>query len=663
MRYDVIESDSPRLDVFPERRDRPISRRLFGKFTEHLGENVYNGIWAQILRNPGFEAADKFGAESLPGWLEAFGRRCGVADLAGAPGRGVAPYWLPAGDGGAYGLDRRAFNSDHCQRIRRSSRTGWAGVAQPIFLPLHRVGVFELSLWARSRSVRRLRVAVLGNGKVLSEAVVDGVHGRWTKYTARLAVRRTKARPDRVFALRIRFRGAGTVWLDQASLFPADHVGGFDPDVIRLWREARLPLLRFPGGNFASGYHWRDGVGPAEQRVTRRNPAWAGAEYNHVGTDEMMALCGAIGCEPMICVNAGSGTADEAAAWVDYCNGAADTPNGAARAANGHPAPYGVRLWEIGNELYGKWQIGHCTASEYARRYARFTRAMRAADPGIEIIANGDTPEWNAAVVRRNPRSVRSFSTHPLIGGAVPEGADPADVFDGLMGYAHRFPLVLRELARPMRRAGLTPRIAVTEMQVFTHRAGLPNNRTLAEAVWTASMIHAAIRSRGLVELVTHSALVNHGGCVLKECEFVWPEPVYFVHQLYGTQSGTVPLQVRFAGPSFAVPHVPTLPRPRRVPALNAVALANEAGTEVTLIVVNCRARGGVRTRVRLHGWDARSGVRVRELSGESFLSANTLDAPSAIELRARTARARGGALTHTFPPHSVTELVFRAGT
>src|SRR5206468_5093319 len=111
---------------------------------------------------------------------------------------------------------------------------------------------------------------------------------------------------------------------------------------------------RWPGGNFVSTYHWEDGVGPLDSRPTKANFAWGALELNTFGTDEFISFCRAVGCEPMICVNAGSGTPEEAARWIEYCNGPATSPMGKLRAANGHPEPFHVKHWEVGNELWGK---------------------------------------------------------------------------------------------------------------------------------------------------------------------------------------------------------------------------------------------------------------------------------------------------------------------
>ena len=117
--------------------------------------------------------------------------------------------------------------------------------------------------------------------------------------------------------------------VDRVLVYPDDHIDHADPEVVNHLRRSGLPLLRWPGGNFASGYDWRDGVGTVDERPVRPNPVWDGLEYNLFGTDEFMRFCENVGCEPSLCVNAGDGTPEEAAAWVEYCNGSTETPLGA----------------------------------------------------------------------------------------------------------------------------------------------------------------------------------------------------------------------------------------------------------------------------------------------------------------------------------------------
>ena len=171
--------------------------------------------------------------------------------------------------------------------------------------------------------------------------------------------------------------GGAAVDVDQISLFPDDNIDGLDPDVVRLAKEWNIPLLRF-SGNYSSGYHWRDGVGPREARPTVRNVAWGGVDSHAFGTDEFLELCRRLGAVPQIGANAGTGTPEEAAAWVQYCNAKHER----------------VPIWELGNELYGGWQIGHTDAPGYAARFVAFRDAVLKADPHIQIIANGKGEEF-----------------------------------------------------------------------------------------------------------------------------------------------------------------------------------------------------------------------------------------------------------------------------
>ena len=153
--------------------------------------------------------------------------------------------------------------------------------------------------------------------------------------------------------------GSGTFHVGVVSLMPADNVSGFKAAIDPLLKEQGIAIARWPGGNFVSAYDWRDGIGDADKRPPRRELAWNGLESNDMGIDDFMTFCRLIGAEPYIAVNSGLGDAHSAAEEVEYVNGPATSRLGQLRAANGHPAPYGVKIWGIGNEMYGPWQWGH----------------------------------------------------------------------------------------------------------------------------------------------------------------------------------------------------------------------------------------------------------------------------------------------------------------
>ena len=170
--------------------------------------------------------------------------------------------------------------------------------------------------------------------------------------------------------------------------------------MLGLLRDLRLGVLRWPGGNFVSNYHWADGIGPKDARPRRPELAWGGEESNRFGTDEFLAYCAELGAEPYICLNMGTGTLEEALAWVEYCNGARRTTGRtAARERPGRAVP--GHYWGLGNEMYGEWQVGAMSAEEYVREATRWARAIKMLDPEAqagELRENGWT-DWDAVVI------------------------------------------------------------------------------------------------------------------------------------------------------------------------------------------------------------------------------------------------------------------------
>ena len=166
---------------------------------------------------------------------------------------------------------------------------------------------------------------------------------------------------------------------------PLSDAEGFRIDVLDLLRELRMGVLRWPGGNFASNYHWTDGIGPKESRPHRPELAWGGVDTNSFGTDEFLRYCATLGTDPYICLNMGTGTLEEALGWIEYCNEERRTHWAQRRAANGRAEPYGVTYWGLGNEMYGHWQVGALSAEEYVAEATRWARAIRMLDPDVKL--------------------------------------------------------------------------------------------------------------------------------------------------------------------------------------------------------------------------------------------------------------------------------------
>ena len=193
---------------------------------------------------------------------------------------------------------------------------------------------------------------------------------------------------------------------DPSSPLADEH--GFRKDYVDAMKELRITNMRWPGGNYAMAYHWQDGIGPKEQRPARINLAWGGTDHNYVGTDEWIELNKAIGSENVVCVNLGLGSIDEARYWVEYCNYKKGTYYSDLRAKYGHEEPYGVKLWDLGNEVDGSpWELGHKSADEYVAVAREAAKAMRAVDNTVTFIASGSSyyegtgqwVEWNRKVL------------------------------------------------------------------------------------------------------------------------------------------------------------------------------------------------------------------------------------------------------------------------
>ncbi|MFV0429488.1 MAG: alpha-N-arabinofuranosidase [Arachnia sp.] len=200
---------------------------------------------------------------------------------------------------------------------------------------------------------------------------------------------------------------------------PESDESGFRSDVLELVRQLGVSTLRYPGGNFVSGYRWEDGIGPAEDRPRRLDLAWHSMDPNTVGTDEISAWAAKASVEPILAVNLGTRGVQEALDILEYCNVSADSHFADLRRANGRQDPYRVKLWCLGNEMDGPWQIGHKTAAEYGRIAAETARAMRMIDPALELIACGSSSramptfgEWEREVLTECWDYVDMVSAH-----------------------------------------------------------------------------------------------------------------------------------------------------------------------------------------------------------------------------------------------------------
>ena len=680
--------------VATERRANPIARFMTGKFCEHLGSNIYNGMSAQIVRNPTFADFPFWGGAISPDGRtmfqsedqkigDAIRHLCSrmsfsesqIAQLLESRKDGLAFWWLRVGSRAAVRVSADAGPyGGRAQRVE--VRAAGEGIAQWMYLPLHRARKYEYEMVVRSPDLASLAIALSADGsKAGAEAKVDGITRKWQTFRGTIEVGASEP-ADALYQLAIRARAAGQFVIERLVLSPVDHIGGADVDVVRLLKESGLPILRWPGGNFVSGYHWEDGVGAKEKRPTRPNWAWGGVEPNLFGTDEFIAFCRAVGCEPMICINAGDGTPEEAARWIEYCNGPRTTPMGARRALNGHPEPYNVRYWEVGNELWGSWQVHWTTSKGNVDRYREFSETMLAADKSITLYGCGAPvlwgKEWNDALITGNAGILQRTTDHPLIGGTVSPVTEPLDVYRSFMGVPEVLEGKWGELRKSMEQAGIKePRLAITELQLFAHVGGrkeddppakltgrnLVNPGTQAEAMYDTLLYHTSIRLAPFVEMVTHSATVNHGGGLRKERERVYATPCHYAQTMFAAFADATPVVAQLDSPgervAMVLPDVKgTAPEVRYSTVATLAAVAKDGSLLIS--IVHRGTSDPVRVAIEVDGFKAADKADVTSLSADVPWAANTLETPEAIRPVESTVDVKGSKLAISVNPYTV---------
>jgi alpha-N-arabinofuranosidase len=453
---------------------------------------------------------------------------------------------------------------------------------------------------------------------------------------------------------------------------PLADAQGFRTDVLDAVLPLRIPILRWPGGNFVSGYHWLDGVGPADRRPRRSELAWYAEESNRFGTDEFIAYCRRIGAEPYICVNMGSGSMDEAQAWVEYCNGTGNTSWASLRRQHGHPEPYRVRYWGLGNEMYGPWQIGHLSPEDYVKKARLFGMVMKRTDPTIELIGCGHNgwSDWDRIVIDGLADMVDYHSIHLYTGTR----DHYATVFQSHQAErAVRICAALIERARAVQRIPHPIAIAFDEWNVWyrtrTHEArvgGIEERYDLSDALAVAGYLHGFIRHCRAVRIANLAQLVNAIAPIFTRPAGLFLQTIYHPLRLYAEYTREVALDVHVDSPVRDLPPADEEQGGGRVhhvadlgpfPLLDAVATSDPAGRQVTLAVINRDREHGHPATIRLADGAAARGIAASVVDGPDVTAVNSFEQPDRVTVRESTLDVGGARFEHTFPAHSVTVL------
>lgn len=580
----------------------------YGQFVEYLN-NLIPAMWSEKLYDGSFEGLSPYNFAFIK-----------ETDFKEKP-------WYPSGatNRAEYILDRETkVSGEVSQRIAvEPGPPATAGLSQDgIFVERGAAHVFKCFL--RARGLRGpVRVTLHTEGRVHAQCEFTPT-AHWKKYSARLVPSGRALNAT----LTVEFRGPATLWLDNASLMPEDTVGGWRRDVVEATRALKPGIIRFGGTALEvpsfGDFEWKDTIGDPDRRKPFR--AWGGLQPTGPGLEEIVQFCHAVGAEPLIAVRFSDRTPKDAAEQVEYFNGPIKTPMGALRAKNGHPKPYRIKYWQVGNEIM---------SPIYDEQLAAFCQAMKQADPAIKLLSSYPTPK----VIR---------NAGPLLDYVAPHHYTPDLAF--MDSDLTRIQQMIRDNA-----PGRPIKIAVTEWNTTGGDAG-PRRAmlwSLANALAVSRYHNLLHRRSDIVEIANRSNLINSfgSGIIQTDTHRLYKTPAYYAQWLYANFAGNRPLKLDSALSANV--------------GLDLSATLSTKGDEVILFAVNDTLQDMTRS-LDFSSFGAKGQkVSVWTLAdsrkaGEPDVT-NSFSDPRRVVARKSTFEARSPRFAYRFPALSLTVLRWKA--
>jgi len=517
----------------------PISPYIYGQFIEHLGRCISGGIWAEMLEDRKFYYPVT--GDAPPWTLYTPGPRS--YDGEGHPYELLtrSPWLIVGSQSGVTMITEDSYVGEHTPRI------ALPGNGEPAGLLQERLGLVRGKRYtgrivlAGSSTAGPIEVSLVWGGGASDRETVKIAKVGADYTTTSLAF--TAGRSTDNGRLEIVAKGAGHFLVGTVSLMPADNIRGWRADTVALLKRLNAPVYRWPGGNFVSGYNWRDGIGAPDRRPPRKNPAWKGIEHNDVGIHEYMDLCRQINTEAFIAVNTGLAGVEEAAAEVEYVNGSPETALGKLRTENGHAKPFNVKWWAVGNEMYGDWQLGHMPLADYVKKHNRIVEAMRAVDPKIEPIGVGAVGDWSRQMLTTCADHMSLISEHLYWQDK-----------DDLVAHVAQIPAQIRRVAQAHRQyrgqldslEGKDIRIALDEWNYWygpNEYGELGVRYFLQDALGITAGLHEFFRHSDIYFMANYAQTVNVIGCIKTTKTKAGFDATALPLMLYRKQFGTIPVK------------------------------------------------------------------------------------------------------------------------
>ena len=453
---------------------------------------------------------------------------------------------------------------------------------------------------------------------------------------------------------------------------------GFRTDVLDAVRRVQPAIMRWPGGNFVSAYHWHNGIGEENERPAIYDPVWGVQESNRFGTAEFISLCRKANAEPYICLNLGTGTIDEAMQWVEYCNHDSDTKWAALRKQHGHSTPFDVKFWGLGNEVFGPWQMNAMPAPTYGRVALEYAKAVKWIDPDAKlVIVGGQDPDWHIDVLRevRDPILVEN-GTLPAVDYVSIHmyfTSEPVGFYETMAAadYMEEQTQVLRDAIRAVYGfRDQQPKIAWDEWNFYrwAHYERISENDRnerydLKSALFTACALNGFIRQCDIVGMANYSPFVNIRGAVFVDGENLVLRPQYHVFDLFGNHAGKTAIETTVACDTFSADlmsitdqYVYANPKPGKF--LDVAASLMEDDRQLFISIVNRNEDHDIECTLAFAEEPEFNHATVFSINADSPSASNTPREPDKVALEERSIHVIHP-FSYTVPAHSITGFLF----
>jgi len=575
-----------------------LSPHMFGANLEHIGEAIYkNGIWAEVIENRKFCGADKFTWDT--------GVKHDHLDF------GIVQPWRGFNPSAQHVMYAHSNSEYIVKGDEQINRFGSGKQSQQITIrekSKEKRGIKQLLNVNFVDEEHQFSIMLKGNGQTVYIQIGElsfELKSLTTWHEFKKNIKFTDSLKNKTLSISI---NSDELFIANCSLMPKNTNFGFRQDITELIKEWVPSYLRWPGGNYLSGYKWINGVGDRNYRLPFYDFAWYQWENNDVGTDEFMQWCELIGSEPMITVNTGNGTPQEAADWIEYLTGSTATKYGKLRSKNGRSMPYELKTIFIGNEMFGGWQIGHTDAKTYALKYDQFVKAIKKVNKNLRFIAVGACADhfghWNEIVLnnikeRIDELSIHYYSirtekdkTHPhYTSRYIPTVAASTEV--ELM-----LDMTIKEVKKNTKKH-IT--IAFDEWNTYVE-AEHPNyieNYNIADALYAGSLLNACINRGDMITNTGIYHLINVMGNYRIDGQKIWKTPTTLVLELFTKYHKGEILKTSTTSPKFYSPGLGKQPEYEKNNLIDASATYNQ--NQACLTIVNKSELESLKISIPIH--------------------------------------------------------------